>query len=245
MEISADGRLVLFDEQHIQPNGIYIRKLDGSPAVLLGEGKSFDLSPDGQWALATPKFGTSDLVLLPTGAGQARKLTVPGIACQWGSSFRTADAFSWRQRAGPLEPPLHDGPRGRQAARDHAGGVVILNQMQISPDGKSLVAVGPDRRVAVYPTEPGEPRPIPGLTPDDYAQRWTADGRSVYVFNVTRPGVVDLVNVRTGQRTPWKEFHPPDPAGVVQIAPFLMTPDGSTTFTRTAACSTTFTSPPT
>ena len=87
----------------------------------------------------------------------------------------------------------------------------------------------PDRRITIYPTEPGEPRPVPGLIPDDYAIRWSANGRSVYVFNVlARPGVVDLVDIQTGKRTPWKEFHPPDPAGVLNIAPFLMTPDGAT-----------------
>ena len=124
-------------------------------------------------------------------------------------------------------------------------GVLILNQGPLSPDGKSIVAVGPNGRAAIYPTEPGEPRPIPGLTPDDSAIRWTADGRSVYFFNiVARPGVVDIVDVQTGKRIPWKEFHPPDPAGVIQIAPFLATADGATYSTPTAAYSTTSTSSP-
>ena len=87
VDLSRDGQFVLFDEQNIEPNGIYIRKLDGSPAVLLGEGASFHLSPDGQWVLATPQRGTPDLVLLPTGAGQARKLSLSGIACQWAKFF--------------------------------------------------------------------------------------------------------------------------------------------------------------
>ena len=39
---------------------------------------------------------------------------------------------------------------------------------------------------------------------------------------------MDLVDIQTGKRTLWKEFHPPDPAGVLNIAPFLMTPDGAT-----------------
>jgi predicted Ser/Thr protein kinase len=33
--------------------------------------------------------------------------------------------------------------------------------------------------------------------------------------------------VQTGRRTPWKEFHPPDPAGVLGVAPFLISPDGA------------------
>ena len=230
VDLSGDGQLVLFDEQSIQPNGIYIRKLDGSPAVLLGEGKSFQLSPDGQWALATPQIGTPDLVLLPTGAGQARKLSLSGIACQWAKFFpdgrRLLFIGNEPGRAARLFTVDLSGGKPRAIAPE---GIVILNQNPLSPDGKSIVAMGPDGRAAIYPTEPGEPRPVPGLAPDDSPIRWTADGRSVYVFNiVARPGVVDIVDVQTGRRTPWKEFHPPDPAGVIQIAPYLTTPDGST-----------------
>ena len=29
---------------------VYVRKTDGSPAVLLGEGGAVSLSPDGKWA---------------------------------------------------------------------------------------------------------------------------------------------------------------------------------------------------
>ncbi|HSP94926.1 MAG TPA: protein kinase [Thermoanaerobaculia bacterium] len=230
LDLSRDGQFVLFDEQNIEPNGVYIRKLDGSPAVLLGEGKSFQLSPDGQWALATPQIGTPDLVLLPAGAGQVRKLSLSGIACQWAKFFPDGRRILFMGnepgRAARLFTVDLSGGKPRAITPE---GVVILNQDPLSPDGKSIVAVGPDGRAAVYPAEPGEPRPVPGLTPEDSAVRWSSDGRSVYVFNiVARPGVVDLVDIQTGKRTPWKEFHPPDPAGVIQIAPYLMTPDGAT-----------------
>jgi Tol biopolymer transport system component/predicted Ser/Thr protein kinase len=230
VDLSRDGQFVLFDEQNIEPNGIYIRKLDGSPAVLLGEGKSFHLSPDGQWALATPRIGTPDLVLLPTGAGQARKLSLSGIGCQWAKFFpdgrRILFVGNEPGRTSRLFTVDLSGGKPRAVTPE---GVVILNQIPLSPDGKSIVAIGLDRRVAIYSTEPGEPRPVPGLTPEDYAIRFSADGKSVYVFNiVARPGVVDLVDIQTGKRTLWKEFHPPDPAGVLNIAPFLMTPDGAT-----------------
>jgi serine/threonine protein kinase len=41
VDLSFDGRTVLFLEQNIVPEAIYVRKLDGSPAVLLGEGRAF------------------------------------------------------------------------------------------------------------------------------------------------------------------------------------------------------------
>ncbi len=228
-DISRDGRFLLFDEQQIQPNGIYLRGLDGSPAVLLGEGKSFELSPDGRWALASAELGSDTIVLLPTGAGQTRKITLSGVRCQFAKFFPDGDRILF----GGSEPgrgvrifivPLSGGKPQSVTSE----GISFVNQDPISPDGKFVVATGPDRRPTIYPIGPGEPRPVPGLSGDDYVGRWSSDGRALYVFNVAaRPGAVDLLDVATGKRTPWKEFHPPDPAGVIQIAPFLMTADGS------------------
>jgi eukaryotic-like serine/threonine-protein kinase len=227
VDLAHDGQFVLFDEQNIEPNGVYIRKLDGSPAVQLGEGKSFQLSPDGQWAVAISQIDAADLVLLPTGAGQPRKVPLSGIRAQWAKFFPDGKRL--------LVVGSEAGHGARFFEIDLSGGkprpvtpegVVMFNQDPFSPDGKSILAVGPDRRLAVYPVESGEPRPIPGLAPEDYPVRWSRDGRSVYVYNnLARPGAVDLVDIRTGERRPWKEFHPPDPAGVHLIAPFLITPD--------------------
>lgn len=229
VDLSRDGRFVLFDEQNITPNGIYTRKLDGSPAVLLSEGKSFHLSADGQWALATPDINGDALVLLPTGAGQPRKVPLSGLRCQWAKFFPDG-----RRILVMGNEPAHG---VRLFSLDLAGGkpraitpegVSISQEDPLSPDGKSVVAAGPDRRIAIYPVEPGEPRPVPGLLPEDNPIRWSADGRSLYVYNVlARPGAVDLVDIQTGKRTLWREFRAPDPAGVVGVAPFLITPDGS------------------
>jgi serine/threonine protein kinase len=229
-DISRDGRFLLFDEQQIQPNGVYLRGLDGSPAVLLGEGKSFGLSPDGRWALASAEFGSDTIVLLPTGAGQTRKISLSGVHCQFAKFLPDGDRILF----GGNEP----GRGARLFTASLSGGkpqgvtpegISFIYSNPISPDGRFAVATGPDRRPTIYPIEPGEPRPVPGLSGDDFVSRWSADGHSLYVVNVAaRPGVVELVDVRTGKRTPWKEFHPPDPAGVIQIGPVLTTADGST-----------------
>jgi len=227
-DISRDGRFLLFDEQQIQPNGIYLRRLDGSPAVLLGEGKSFGLSPDGRWALAAAEFGSDTIILLPTGAGQARKISLSGVHCQFAKFLPDGNRILFggnepggRQRL--FTVPLSG---GKPQAVTPDGSLVYSNP--ISPDGKLVVAMGPDGRPTIYAIESGEPHPVPGVTGDDFVARWSADGRSLYVVNLAaRPGTVDLVDVQTGQRTPWKEFHPPDPAGVIQIGPVVMTADGT------------------
>ncbi|MDQ2979194.1 MAG: protein kinase, partial [Acidobacteriota bacterium] len=66
-DLSADGRTVLFDESNRASeagNEIYVRKTDGAPAVLLGEGSSVALSPDGRWAVSIlHPFGQTQLVM--------------------------------------------------------------------------------------------------------------------------------------------------------------------------------------
>ncbi len=105
--------------------------------------------------------------------------------------------------------------------------MTILAQA-ISPDGRSIVARGPDGRIALYPAEPGEPRSIPDVHPDEVPVHWTADGRSLYVTRQSSalPGVIEIIDVATGRRTPWKQFEPPDPSGVEQAGPAVIAPDG-------------------
>ena len=53
----------------------YIRKTDGSPAIDLGAGRAYALSPDGAWGLVGPAEGPeSSLALVPTRAGERRSL---------------------------------------------------------------------------------------------------------------------------------------------------------------------------
>ncbi len=59
---------------------IYLRKTDGSPAVRLGDGNRPALSPDGKWVACILNNGPkTELTLLPTGAGEARNISTPGM----------------------------------------------------------------------------------------------------------------------------------------------------------------------
>src|SRR5207344_2120953 len=88
--LSADGKTLLFDEEggggslaYSKSGGlsyaVYLRKTDGSPAVLLGEGGAMALSPDGKLALAQTQDSPSQLRMLATGAGEARDLTKDNV----------------------------------------------------------------------------------------------------------------------------------------------------------------------
>ena len=56
-----------------------------------------------------------------------------------------------------------------------------------------------------------------------------ADGASIYVYRPSlSPLRVEKMDVRTGQRTLWKEIRPPDPSGVSQVGPIQISPDERT-----------------
>jgi hypothetical protein len=97
---------------------------------------------------------------------------------------------------------------------------------RVSPDGQWIAAVGPDRRGVLYPIAGGTPRPIPNLAPDDVVIRWTPDGRSLYVYKQLVHARIELLDLATGRRTPWKELAPADPAGVASLSSVLIAPDG-------------------
>src|SRR5438445_8980941 len=97
-ELSADGKTLLFDEEggggslaYSKSGGlsyaVYIRKTDGSPAVLLGEGGAVALSPDGKSVIAQTQDSPSQLKLLTTGAGEAKDLTKDNVNHTWSRWF--------------------------------------------------------------------------------------------------------------------------------------------------------------
>ncbi len=234
VDLSDDGRTLLFEEQNLVDsagnNAIYVRKTDGSPAVRIGSGRrAGGLSPDGKWALAAVKSGEStDLVLLPTGAGEPRTMPRTAIvyhSMSWFSDGRRILA-SGHETGHGSRLYVMDVPDGRPRAVS-AEGVTVYNWKPLSPDGRFAVAMAGDGSVGLYPIEGGEPRPLAGVTRGDVPIRWSADGRSIYVGRgPSVPASIDLVDVASGARRPWRALTPPDPAGILQIGPVLMSGDG-------------------
>ncbi|MEP6472067.1 MAG: protein kinase, partial [Acidobacteriota bacterium] len=227
--LSSDGKVVLFDEQNLPTYQAYLRKMDGSPAVLLGKYHSIDLAPDGRLALVADAE-QKQLMLVPTGAGQARTLPAGGILYQGCFFFpdgrrilASGNEVGHRSRLWIVGV---DGSKPKPITPE--GVALIPSSPAISPDGRTVAALGPDRRIMLYPTEPGEPRAAPGLQPDELTVRWTPDGGALWVYRPNEvPTKVYRVDMTTGDRKLWKEIMPPDPAGVLTMGPILMTPDGN------------------
>jgi len=228
--LSEDGQMLLFDEQSLGRENYlcYIRKTDGSPAVLLGKAKGLSLSADGRSALTTNP--TADqLTIIPTGAGTPKELPKAGLIYQWGEFFRDGRRLLlWANEPGHSSRLYLQDTEGGKPRPLGPEGYGFGAGKSISPDGATAVVVGRDNRIATLPIAGGEPRPVPGTVAGETPLAWTADGRAIYVARpIGLPAKIDVVDVATGARRPWKELVPPDPAGVLQVGPVLITPDGA------------------
>jgi serine/threonine protein kinase/Tol biopolymer transport system component len=239
-DLSADGKTLLFDEEggggsldYSKSGGlsyaVYIRKTDGSPAVLLGEGGAVALSPDGKSVIAQTQDSPSQLRLLTTGAGEAKELTHDNINHSWSRWFPDGKRilFTGNEAGKGVKLYVRDVASGKSEAITQEG--VNGTQFVISPDSQSVAGIGPDQKGYLYPVAGGEPRLIPGLNPGEQPITFSADGSSLYIYQPGElPARVNRLDIRTGQRTLWKELMPSDPAGVETIGPILMTPDAKT-----------------
>lgn len=233
-DISRDGRQILFTEsgQGGGPRGtIYLRGTDGAPAVRLGTGQAYALSPDGRWAACaggiTEEGVTSmQIDLIPTGAGDARRLDGAGISffgARWLPDGERLVAFGARP-----------GERPRLFVVDTRGGSPRpitpegMAEWALSPDGALVAARVPPDGVVVHSVDGGDSRPLPQGAPHDTPVGWVHDG-----LLVARPGdptvangTLFLVDVRSGRRTPWADVRVQDQAGIMRLVKFQVTPDG-------------------
>jgi dipeptidyl aminopeptidase/acylaminoacyl peptidase len=239
-DLSADGKTLLFDEEggggsldYSKSGGlsyaVYIRKTDGSPAVLLGEGGAVSLSPDGKSVIAQTQASPSQLRLLTTGAGEPKELTKDDINHSWAHWFPDGKRilFSGNEPNKGVRLYVYEPAAGKASPISPEG--VSGTAFVISPDSQMVAGIGPDQKGYLYPVNGGEPRAIPGFNPGEQPITFGSDGGSLYVYQPgDLPARVDRLDLRTGQRTLWKLLMPSDPAGVETIGPILMTPDAKT-----------------
>src|SRR5579863_3034579 len=239
-DLSGDGKTLLFDEEggggaldYSKSSGltyaVYIRKTDGSPAVLLGEGGAVSLSPDGKWAIAQSQESPSQFKLLPTGAGEPKELTKDNINHSWAHFFPDGKRiiFTADEPGKGVRFYVYDLGSGKSEAISPEG--VNGTSFAISPDSLQVAAIGPDKKGYLYPTAGGDPKLIAGLNPGEQPITFNTDGHGLFIYQPGElPARVYHLDIQSGQRTLWKELMPYDPAGVENIGPILMTPDAKT-----------------
>jgi dipeptidyl aminopeptidase/acylaminoacyl peptidase len=230
-DLSADGKTILFSEtgEGTGPEySTFVRGTDGSAPVRLGDGGGVALSPDGLWAAAQVGHEKRVLTLYPTGAGEKKILPIGELETQGGGAFL-------RDGKGLVFTANEPGHGSRVFIIDLVGGKPRAVTPEgyrafargVSPDGKDVLVIGPDRRRYLYPLSGGEPVVVPGLTDQDTPSGWASDARHLYMYRRRDvPSQLYRLDLDSGKREVVRPIMPADGAGIVDIAPVLATPDG-------------------
>jgi Tol biopolymer transport system component len=237
-DLSLDGTQVSFDDwgSAAGASGLgYLRKTDGSSAIKLGQWGEPVLSPDGTKVLAfdSSTVGAARFALLPTGVGELQKLTA--------GADQEAISTGWMPDGKAIYFAGDDGKGWRMYIQDVAGGTprgvtplisVKRNHHEshiVSPDGKLMFARDVNGQGLLFPIAGGEPRTIPGWSPEDIWITWSADGRSAYVYRDEKTSaLVYRLDLATGKRELVMTLGPSDSAGVTSVLNVRMTADGKT-----------------
>jgi serine/threonine protein kinase len=234
-DLSADGRTLLFFESGEgvgAKSTIFIRKTDGSDAVRLGEGRPLALSPDARWALAVRGETPGELVLLPTGTGDVRRLARGAIAeyldwAAWSPDGRRV-YLAGRDTSDVRRTYVQDVDGGDPRPITPDGFVGLL----LSPDGRMLATVDRYGEYYLYSVDGSSaPRAIPGYLDGDVLLQWSGDGRSLFIREAGNLALrMHRLDIATGERGFWKELVPPDPTVLIDIGSdpgqVRVTPDG-------------------
>ena len=224
--ISPDGKWVYFSEEADGGGAkysAYMRATDGSPAIRLGEGCPYGLSPDGKWLASVVPGRPQQLLLLPTGVGQTKNISQPGFDYDlvfWsldGKKFlilgrepgKRTRVYTQDVNGGPMKPIT---PEGLDFGSD--------------PDPTGVVARDGDK-ATFYPFDGGPPQMRKEVLPPLLLPQGSQTGRSVVgATDIQVPFKLYRFDTVTGKKEPWKEFVPSDRAGVYSVGPYDITPDG-------------------
>jgi eukaryotic-like serine/threonine-protein kinase len=229
-DLSADGKSLLFTESGEgggENYSAYMRTTDGAPAVRLSSGIGLALSPDQRWVLTNQIHSPLESTLVPTGAGESRKLTHDGVTlvrAHWLPDSK-GYVFIGNEKDRGLRLWVQNVDSDKATAISPEG--IRATQWIISPDGKMVAAVQSDRKGYLLSVDGGEPRAINGFPEGSIPVGWTSDGQSIWIYNPGElPSRVERLNLSTGHRDSWKTLMPSDAAGVMSVGPILITPDG-------------------
>jgi serine/threonine protein kinase len=223
--ISPDGKWIFFSEEGDgggQKYSAYMRATDGSPAIRLGDGTPYGVSPDLKWVASITPGQPQQLWLLPTRAGAPKNLSQPGFDYDFALWFpdgkhllvtgrepgKQARSYLTTMDGGALTPITPEGVQGFP-----------------TEDGKEVVSRQGDV-MKFYPTDGGQPRSVPAKIPDVTLPWSGQSGR--YVIGAEQPAVplkLYRYDTVTGERIPWRDLVPADRAGVYVANIFDITPD--------------------
>jgi hypothetical protein len=230
--LSRDGSFIVFEEQASAVQGqntVFLRYTDGAPAIRMAEGRARGnpISPDGQW-LAIVVGSPPEFQLLPVGAGDSST-----VRCD------LAEVTGWSF--------FPDGKR-LLILGNHAGSPKQIFELPIDGDGKArplvsgmlngsftlshdgaVIAAGVDQKIMLFPVDGSEPRVLPGTKVGDLPIEWSDDNTAIFVLERSHgTDRIMRLDVTSGERKEWIDIRPGDPAGILDVMPVHITPDGQT-----------------
>jgi hypothetical protein len=166
------------------------------------------------------------LEIVPTGAGEVRRLPDNGlgyIGAAWLPDGQRI-VVSARESGRRATLYLLDGEKARPKAITPEG----ISSWAVSPDGATAAAKIAGAPIKLYSLDGPGMQEVPGMDGSEVAMGWIRDGLLVMrPADPTVPlGEVFRVDVRTGRRDSWKNILPDDPAGIMALVSFHVTPDG-------------------
>jgi len=201
MRFSQDGKQILFGDEHSGDSyGTFLRNLDGSPAVRLGDGDPLDLSADGKWAISRLPVAPNQILLLPVGAGETRQLThskVSHVTARWLPDGRI---FSVGNEPGHPERTYLVDRNGNETSLTPEGVLAVA----ATGDGKRLLVRNSDfSQYQLFPLDGSPPQPLSLLQKDDRPLDFTLDDAALLVRHPGTQGAVEIwrVELASAKRT--------------------------------------------
>ncbi len=223
---SSDSKQILIGDQHSGPMyGTFLRNLDGTPAVRLGDGDPMDLSADGKWAIARLPVSPDQILLLPTGAGEPRQLThtnVTHLGARWLPDGRIATVGNepgHRERTFLVDVKGNESPLTPEGVRGIAA----------APDGKRLLTFNADAsEYELFPMDGGAVQKVTQFQKGDDPFDFTADGAGVFVRRRGPNREVEIwrVELASGKRTLLRTITPGEVPAITAALGAIVSPDG-------------------
>lgn len=195
----------------------------------MGDGYTFDLgrlSPDGKWVLTASASGPRTPVLIPTGAGETRRL----------EAAPTCDSAEWfpdgkRILCGNAKSGVFsvEVATGKASKLPLPADTPLFSQSQmLSRDGNRIAVIEANGDVRIFSLADGRTMQRIPAAASGYSQiGWAEDGRHLYLYRIGEvPARIQRLDLDSGKMELWRELSLEDLAGLIRIHPVIVTPDG-------------------
>ncbi|HMF97883.1 MAG TPA: winged helix-turn-helix domain-containing protein [Vicinamibacterales bacterium] len=235
-DVSADGRVILFDESGVAAGArymIYLYHRDTQSTVRLAEGRAMALSPDVRFALTLGVERRAQLHLVPLAdgaAGSVVDLPATGLEYQWARYF--PDGKRLLALANEANRPLRLYVQPLDGQPFPITPPIVVRNVAISPSGDRVAVLPGKGTLEVYPTAEGSGavHEIPTSAP--LAPLLWAPGDWLYVQHIGAytqiPTRVSRLNLADGRLEPQHELRPADTLGVNAITKVMLSQDTRT-----------------